>query len=49
MSLDIAWIEAESDAPDLSISEMLELMQEKSDNIAEAVAKLKELLGDIKE
>lgn len=49
LSLDIAWIEAESDAPDLSISEMLELMQEKSDNIAEAVAKLKELLGDIKE
>lgn len=48
-SLDISWMEAESDTPDYSISEMLELMQEKSDNIASAVAKLRELLGDVEE
>jgi len=48
-SLDISWLEAESDTPDYTISEMLELMQEKSDNIAGAVVKLKELLGEVKE
>lgn len=49
LSLDISWMEGESDTPDYTISEMLELMQEKSDNIAEAVAKLKELLGEVEE
>lgn len=42
-------MEAESDTPDYTIAEMLELMQEKSDNIATAVSKLQELLGDVKE
>ena len=49
LSLDISWMEAESDTPDYTIAEMLELMQEKSDNIATAVSKLQELLGDVKE
>lgn len=48
-SLDINWMEAESDTPDYTISEILELMQEKSDNISNAVAQLQELLGDVKE
>ncbi|MCH4168677.1 MAG: type I restriction-modification system subunit M [Streptococcaceae bacterium] len=48
-SLDISWLEAESDTPDYTISEMLELMQEKSDNIASAVLKLQELLGGVEE
>ena len=49
LSLDISWLEAESDTPDYTIAEMLELMQEKSDNIANAVSKLKELLGEVEE
>ena len=48
-SLDISWLEAESSDPDYTISEMLELMQEKSDNIAEAVARLRELLSEVEE
>ncbi len=48
-SLDISWLEAESDSPDYTLAEMLNLMQEKSDNIANAVTKLNELLGGIEE
>lgn len=48
-SLDISWMEAESDTPDYTISEMLDMMQEKSNNIALAVEELQELLGDIEE
>lgn len=48
-SLDISWMEEESEEPDYTVAEMLELMQQKSDNIAEAVAKLQELLGEVKE
>ena len=48
-SLDISWLEAESDTPDYTISEMLELMQKKSDDIADAVDQLKELLGEVEE
>ena len=49
LSLDISWMEAESDTPDYTIAEMLDLMQEKSDNIANAVARLQELLGEVEE
>ena len=42
-------MEAESDTPDYTISEILELMQKKSNNISNAVAQLQELLGDVKE
>lgn len=48
-SLDISWMEAERDTPDYTISEMLDMMQEKSDNIATAVTELQELLGDVEE
>ncbi len=48
-SLDISWIEEESADPDYTIAEMLKLMQEKSDNIAGAVATLQEFLGEVKE
>jgi len=47
LSLDISWMEAESDTPDYSIAEMLILMQEKSDKIASAVAELNSLLANI--
>ncbi|MGY3745830.1 N-6 DNA methylase [Vagococcus salmoninarum] len=48
-SLDISWLEAENDTLDYSVTEMLELMQEKSDNIATAVTRLQELLGEVEE
>lgn len=48
-SLDISWMTEESDTPDYSLSEMLELMQEKSQNIAEAVSQLQELLSGVEE
>lgn len=48
-SLDISWMEAENDTPDYSVSEMLELMQVKSDHIAKAVIRLQELLGEVEE
>jgi len=49
LRLDIYWMEAENDTPDYTIAEMLDLMQEKSDNIANAVARLQELLGEVEE
>lgn len=49
MNLDISWIEPESEETEYTILEMLDLMQEKSDNIAHAVAQLKELLGEVEE
>lgn len=48
-SLDLSWMTEESDTPDYSIGEMLDLMQEKSDVIADAVSQLQELLGDVVE
>lgn len=48
-SLDISWMEAENEGPDYSLAEMLELMQEKSDTIAQAVKELQHLLGEVVE
>lgn len=48
-SLDISWMTEESNTPDYSLSEMLELMEEKSRNIAEAVSQLQELLSGVEE
>ena len=45
----MSWIEPESEETEYTILEMLDLMQEKSDNIAHAVAQLKELLGEVEE
>ncbi|MCM2138491.1 N-6 DNA methylase [Vagococcus fluvialis] len=48
-SLDISWMEEEKDGPDYSIAELLNLMEQKSQNIADSVVKLQELLGDVEE
>lgn len=48
-SLDISWMTKDSDEEDLTLEEMLQLMAEKSKSIEESVAKLHELLKDVKE
>lgn len=49
LSLDISWMEKESDTPDYTIAEMLTMMEEKANVITGAVAQLKTLLGDVME
>lgn len=46
-SLDITWIRATSDDDDLTLSELIGTIDEKSANIMDAVAQLKELLKGI--
>ena len=48
-NLDIFWMEAEKDGPAYSISELLDLMEQKSTAISESITKLQELLGDVSE
>lgn len=48
-SLDIFWMEEEKEGPDYSVSELLDLMEQKSIAISESVVKLQELLGDVVE
>ncbi|MDO5741686.1 MAG: N-6 DNA methylase, partial [Vagococcus sp.] len=48
-SLDISWLEEEKDGPDYSIAELLDLMEQKTQNISDSVVKLQELLGDVEE
>lgn len=48
-SLDITWIKQSSDEADYSLPELIEIIQEKSDNIKTAVDELVKLLADIKE
>lgn len=48
-SLDITWIKQTSDDTDYSLPELMEIIQEKSDNIKAAVDELVKLLADIKE
>ncbi|PQF25595.1 class I SAM-dependent DNA methyltransferase [Enterococcus mundtii] len=48
-SLDIFWMEEEKEGPDYSVSEILDLMEQKSVSIADSVAKLQVLLGDVAE
>jgi len=47
--LDLKWIQAEDDASDLSLSDLLGMIKEKSDNIANAVAELEKLIGKVDE
>ena len=47
--LDLKWIQAEDDAADLSLSDLLGMIKEKSDNIANAVAELEKLIGKVDE
>lgn len=47
--LDLKWIQAEDDAADLSLSDLLGMIKEKSDNIANAVVELEKLIGKVDE
>ena len=47
--LDLKWIQADDDAADLSLSDLLGMIKEKSDNIANAVAELEKLIGKVDE
>ena len=48
-SLDISWIKQTDDDDDLSLTELMSTIQQKSDNISKAVAELQKLLSDINE
>ena len=48
-SLDITWIKQENDDDDLTLADLISTIEEKSNNIAEAVKKLKELMAGIEE
>ena len=48
-SLDISWIKFGDDDADLTLSELMATIQQKSDNISKAVAELQALITNIKE
>lgn len=48
-SLDISWIKQGDETEDMSLTELLNCIQEKSNKIADAVSKLQALLANIKE
>lgn len=48
-SLDISWIKFGDDDADLTLSELMATIQQKSDNICKAVAELQKLLANIEE
>ena len=48
-SLDISWIKQTDDDDDLSLTELMNTIQQKSDNISKAVAELQKLLSNINE
>lgn len=48
-SLDITWIKTGEDTVDMSLAELIAQIEEKSSNIAKAVASLKEIIGKIEE
>lgn len=48
-SLDITWMKAESDVDDYTLAELLNMIKEKSNNIAKAVAELEQLIGEVEE
>lgn len=48
-SLDITWMKAESDVDDYTLAELLDMIKEKSNNIAKAVAELEQLIGEVEE
>ena len=48
-SLDITWMKAEDDAENYTLSELLDQIKEKSENIAKAVAELEALIGEVDE
>lgn len=48
-SLDITWMKAESDVDDYTLAELLDMIKEKSNSIAKAVAELEQLIGEVEE
>lgn len=48
-SLDISWIKSDDNDQDLTLSELLEKIKEKSQNISTAVEELEKIIGDIEE
>ena len=48
-SLDITWIKQNDDDNDYTLAELMAQIQEKSDNISKAVAKLQKLMANIEE
>lgn len=48
-SLDISWMKVNSEADDYTLAELLDMIKEKSNNIAKAVAELEQLIGKVEE
>lgn len=48
-SLDITWMKADSGTEDYTLVELLDMIKEKSNNIAKAVAELEALIGKVEE
>ena len=48
-SLDITWIKSDAEGEDFTLAELLEQIKEKSANIANAVAELEKLIGEVDE
>jgi len=48
-SLDISWIKETNDDDDMTLTELMTTIQQKSDNISKAVSQLQELLKGIEE
>ena len=48
-SLDITWMKSDSGTDDYTLTELLDMIKEKSSNIAKAVAELEALIGEVEE
>ena len=48
-SLDISWIKTQNSSDDYTLSELLDIIKTKSENIANAVAQLEGLIGEVDE
>lgn len=48
-SLDITWMKSDSGTDDYTLTELLDMIKEKSSNIAKAVAELEQLIGEVEE
>ncbi|MCM1167584.1 MAG: type I restriction-modification system subunit M [Lachnospiraceae bacterium] len=48
-SLDISWIKTQNSSDDYTLSELFDIIKEKSNNIASAVAELEKLIGEVDE
>ena len=48
-SLDITWMKVDSGTDDYTLAELLDMIKEKSNNIAKAVAELEALIGEVEE